>query len=36
MNWHCEEPRFSFQRLEGRLLIGYYVALFNGITYTFS
>ena len=36
MDRHCEEPRRSFQTLEGRSSIGYYTALFHGVTYTFS
>ena len=30
---HCEEPGCSFQTLEGRSPIGYYVATFNVLTY---
>ena len=36
MSQHCEEPWCSFQTLEGRLLIGYHVALFNELTFRFS
>ena len=33
---HCEEPGCSFQKLAGRSLIGYQVALLNVLTYRFS
>ena len=33
---HCEELRCSFQQLEGRSLVGYYVALFNVLTCMFT
>ena len=33
---HCEEPGCSFQTLEGRSLIGYYMTLFNVLTCRFS
>ena len=36
MSQHCGEPECSFHILEGRLLIGYYMALFNVLTYRFS
>ena len=36
MSQHCEEPWCSFQTLEGRLLIGYYMTLFDVLTYWFS
>ena len=36
MSRHCEEPGCSFQTLERRSLIGYYMALFNALTYKFS
>ena len=35
MNRHCEEIGCSFQTLAGRSPIGYNMALFNAITYTF-
>ena len=36
MSWNGEEPRRSFQMLEGRSPIGYYVALFNVLTSMFT
>ena len=36
MSQHCVEPRCSFQTLEGRSLIGYYVTLFNVLISRFS
>ena len=33
---HCEEPGCSFQTLEGRSLIGYWIASFNVLTYRFT
>ena len=36
MNCHCKEPVCFIQMLEGRLLIGFYVTLFDVVTYTVS
>ena len=36
MSQHCEEPGCPSQTLEGRSLIGYYVALFNVLISRFS